>query len=647
MSNLDRDPVSVASREVHGPSFGMGTLGLVAVLGLGAGIILGGVIMPLLRSSPPDQSQTEKQEAVQATNRALLFSMYPQTIYAPAIAGGDLVSTGMSVEQYLTELEVRSSQAGLSAIKDVERRGDTVEISYVFSDKEGDNSRTFPQSKIKLAHPKTLVLSFASGPLPGTIALQKTRVDGRERAIGASFVDFISLGAPPPQLAEGQFWTPRGVFEIKLTGTGVGAFLDNALVYPAAPPKPGPILAFPGSTPAQPTLTTILPRRLALVSLQPAVGLLKDRLILVASASQTDVCSAKAIILDAQRGTVLELAEPLSTPAVAVTNAKDALILNGFCAPKTTVPSTGQDSKAAQPALPGNTTSKLEIRLSARYDLKTGVLTWLRETIASAPSVLTPPLSTTEQTGVSTPWRAQGDTRLASPLISGGGLVSVACRPGGGVSITLSGLPAPPDGQSASVRFSSLGASATAQMRWRPTAIGYELDGASRPNEAQAILNRLRAGGDMLITASGGSKTVSAPGSAQIDQLTQRCVALAAKPTGTVTTPPVALKPAKLTSTTQPKVKAPAAKTLSAKAPTVKAPAPKPASILQKPSQPKTVTTKAPVEQRDRPLVIKSETSVDIPTFSPPVIKTPTPPPPPVPTPKPKSTSEATAPRKD
>jgi hypothetical protein len=521
MSNFDRDPVSVASRQVHGPSFGMGTLGLVALLGLGAGTILGGVIMPFLRSTPPDQSQSAKLEAAQETSRALLFSMYPQTIYAPVIDGAEPVSTGMSVEQYLTELEVRSSQAGLVATKAVERKGDLVEISYAFADNEAQNARTFPQSKTKMSHPKTLVLTFVSGPLPGTIALAKARVDGRDRGAGASFVDFVSLGAMPPQLGEGQFLTARGIFEIKLTGTGVGAFLDGVLVYPAAPPKPGPILALPGTKAETPTLPNVLPRRLALQSFQPAVGPLKDRLILVASTTATDNCSARAIIIDAKRGTVIELPEPLIQPAVAVSNAKDALIFNGFCVVQPPSPTPSPDAPAK--ILPAPPEPKVEVRLSARYDLKTGTLTWQRETVAIP---IAPPISATDagvQTGAATPWRQQSETRLASPVISGGAMVSVACRPGGGVTIALAGMPAPSDGQAAGMRFVTGGTSALAQMRWRASVNGYELDGAGRPNEARAILDRLRTGGTMTISGAGASKQIGAPGQAQINQLVAKC----------------------------------------------------------------------------------------------------------------------------
>jgi hypothetical protein len=602
MSIFDRDPVSVASKEVHGPSFGMGTLGLVAVLGLGAGTILGGVIMPFLRSSPPDQSQSAKLEAAQETNRALLFSMYPQTIYAPVSEGAEAVSTGMSVEQYLTELEVRSSQAGLSATKLVERKGENVEISYAFSDKDADNGRTFPQSKMKMAHPKTLLLTFVSGPLPGTIALQKARVDGRDRGAGASFVDFVSMGAIPPPLGAGQFLTSRGVFEIKLTGSGVGAFLDGVLVYPAAPAKPGPVLAFPGTKPAPaPVASTVLPRRLALQSFQPAVGTLKDRLILVASQSATDVCSAKAVILDAKRGTVIELPEPLQTPAVSVSNAKGALIFNGFCVPQNIPPPPV--APVPDPAAPVEAAPKVEVRLSARYDLATGALTWQRETISIPPPTPLAIIDAAAQTGTSTPWRAQGDTRLASPLVSGGALVSVACRPGGGVTIALSGLPAPGDGMAAGMRFASGGTSAMAQMRWRASAGGYELDGAGRPNEARAVLERLRAGGALTISGAGGSKSVPAPGRAQIDQLVRQCGAASVTAVPAVAPLP---RPANPVSAPKPKP-APVAKVSPAKTATKpKAePKPKPKPAATKPAATKPAPTKAVTPKVTAPKLVK------------------------------------------
>jgi hypothetical protein len=567
MSVFDRDPVSVTSKEVHGPSFGMGTLGLVAALALGAGTILGGVIMPFLRSSPPDQSQSQKLEAAQATSRALLFSMYPQTIYASLRDGGEVVSTGMSVEQYLTEIEVRSSQAGLTATKIVERKGDRVEISYAFSTGDEQSNRTFPRAKTLSDHPRSLVLIFSSGPLPATIALQRSRVDGRDRGAGATFIDLVSLGAAPPELGQGQFLTARGVFEIKLTGTGVGAFLDNVLVYPAPPPSPGPALNFPGSKPKPVPPPSALPRRLALQSFQPAVGTLKDRLILVASESADQKCGAKAIILDAKRGTVIELPEPLQTPAVMVGNAKDAIILGGFCvaqpAAAPPVPNAGNGDAITPP--PPTDQPKTEVRLSARYDLKTGALSWQRETVTIAPPPPVSALSAVDQTGAATPWRDVGGTRLASPIAPGGGLISVACRPGGGVTIALSGITAPADGQAAGIRFASGGGSAVAQMRWRASAGGYELDGAGRPNEARAILDRLRAGGALTVSGAGQSKVIPGPGRAQIDRLVSSCGESSAIPAAAI--PPA--RPA-----VQPK---PAPRPTAPKAAPPKAAAPKPA----------------------------------------------------------------------
>jgi hypothetical protein len=523
MSNFDRDPVSVASRQVHGPSFGVGTLALVGVLGLGAGTILGGVIMPFLRSTPPDQSQSQKLEAAQATSRALLFSMYPQTIYASLRDGGELVSTALSVEEYLAALEVRSSQAGLTATKSIERKGDSVEISYAFSEENGASNRTFPQAKTKTDHPKSLVLIFGSGPLPATLALQKARIEGRERSAGAVFVDLVSLGAMPPTLGEGQYLTSRGVFEIKLTGTGVGAFLDGVLVYPAAPPKLGPALAFPGTKPPEPPVSAALPNRLALQSFQPAVGILKDRLILVASETANDACAAKAIILDTKRGTVLELPEPLTTPSVSVTNAKDALVFNGFCVTQSPAPSPSS-SPLPMPSLPTlPDAAKVEVRLSARYDLKTGALTWQRQSVVIPPPAPIAAVDSGAQSGAATPWRAVSETRLASPVLSGGAMMSVACRPGGGVTLALSGLPAPADGQAAGIRFARAGGASVAQMRWRASAGGYELDGTGRPNEARAILDQLRAGGQLSVSGAGASKALAAPGRAQIDRLVARC----------------------------------------------------------------------------------------------------------------------------
>jgi hypothetical protein len=585
MSYSDRDPVPVSSQKLHGPSFGFGTLGLVAVFALSAGMILGGIIVPLLRSEPPDQSQLEKAEAAQSTSRALLFSMYPQTIYASLVEGGETVSTGMSVEQYLTEIEVRSSQAGLIATKMVERKGDEVEVSYAFSENESVGGRTFPRSKAHVDHPKSLVLIFSSGPLPATIALQKSRVDGRVRGAGATFVDLVDLGAAPPPLAEGQFLTPRGMFEIKLFNGGVGAFLDNNLVYPIAPVRAGPNLVLPGTTPKPNIPAEDMPRRLALQSYQPALSVLKDRLIIVASDTATQSCGAKAIILDARRGSVVELPEPLLTPAVGVSNAKDALILEGFCVAPPQAETSDINGRSA-PVPQG------QVKLSARYDLKTGAVTWQRETVA-VPTTPTDALPSAAQTGVSTPWRDVEGKRLASPIVAGGGLVSVACRPGGGVTIALSGLPAPADGTATGVRFANQGGSALAQMRWRASAGGYELDGAGRPNEARAIVERLRVGGMMTVSAAGGSKAIPAPGRAQIDRLLGVCGAPTVAPTPVPNANSTALSKPKPTppkpTTSKPVAKAgspQAAKAPPPKPPTKAAPSPERKAPSEAPSRP-------------------------------------------------------------
>jgi hypothetical protein len=599
MSVFDRDPVSVASKEVHGPSFGMGTLSLVAILALGAGTILGGVIMPFLRSTPPDQSQSDRMEAAQATSRALLFSMYPQTIYASLREGGEVVSTGMSVEQYLTEIEVRASQAGLTATKIVERKGDRVEISFAFSKGDEQANRGFPRAKSTGEHPKSLVLIFSSGPLPATIALQKSRVDGRDRGSGATFIDLVTMGANPPALGEGQFLTTRGVFEIKLTGTGVGAFLDDVLIYPAPKPPPGPALSFPGTKPKEVPLTSAPPRRLALQAFQPAVGTLKDRLILVASESADQKCGAKAIILDAKRGTVTELPEPLQVAAVGIGNAKDAIILSGFCVAD---PAPSPTPNPINAIAPPQEAPKIEVRLSARYDLKTGALTWQRETVVIAPPVPVSALESSNQTGAATPWRESAGTRLASPIAAGGGLVSVACRPGGGVTIALSGLGAPADGQAAGIRFANEGASAVAQMRWRASAGGYELDGAGRPNEARAILERLRAGGTLTISGAGNSKTIPAPGRAQVDRFVSACGSA-----------PVTAPAVPITRPAPPKAASPKPAPTKVTAPVVK----------PKPSPPKAAPKPAPKASPPRPA----------------------PPTPPKPKPKPKP--QAVAPTKD
>ncbi|MEN9874273.1 MAG: hypothetical protein RL186_1170 [Pseudomonadota bacterium] len=447
-------------------------------------------------------------------------------------------------------------------------------------------------------------------------------MDGKLRRAGASFVDFVQLGATPPDLAEGQFLTARGVFEIKVSGPGVAAFLDGEQVYPAPAPSALPKLGLPKDSmekdgAASPTSTGALPRRLALQSFQPAIGVLKDRLILIASDTAEDTCSAKAVILDVTRNKVLELEEPLETPALAVTNDKDGLILNGFCTPK---PVANADVAAGD--APKIATPTQIVRLSARYDLKTGGLAWQREIVTLDPLNPPPPIGEVPQVGPSNPWRAVSGTRLASPLVSGGALVSVACRAEGGVTIAVAGLPAPLGGLATGVRFDSGGRATSAQMKWRASVTGYELDGGSRPNEARAVLDRLRAGGELRVSAVGASKSIPAPGRAQIDRLMDQCDKTAAP-----IAPPPAVTPAKPkpVATAKPPTKPPAKP--PAKAP-VK-PAAKP--VATKPITPKPVTPKPVVQPKPKP---KPET-VTPPKPKPKTPPTPKPSPPPPPPPPP------------
>ena len=489
---MDREPVTIVSKPIYGPRFGVGMLALVALFSFGVGVATGGIIFPFLRSAAPDgigsavTSPTQRQ-----TNQALL-SVLPQTILAELDSAQGPVSTNLSIEQYLNDLEIRALQAGYRASRSFQNLQTGAEIGYVFK----------PGPSVKSAvsgMPETLVLGFQTGPQAGTLVLTQMRRDGVALSAGKRFADLVRAGAALPSLAETQLLTSRGLLEIKAADGGAAAYLDGVLIYPRAGQSKGDDLLpeKAGSDAKAEVMVAGTPQKLSIQGVWPTGGLVPEVAVLVAAEAVPKPCSARAILMDLRRGTRVMLAERLQAGNLRAEVRARGLALAGFC-----------PSASSQAA----TSSEDPVQSVAFYDVKAGKLAW--ET-ASAPA--TP-------TKAETPaWREPNAGRIASLLGQKGALASVACKAGGGYTIAVSGLPRPTKGNTGPVRVSSGGKSASLTMNWKPSANGYEVDGAADVVSSDPFLARLGAGLPLDFASNGTKITVSAPEPAQLEGLIARC----------------------------------------------------------------------------------------------------------------------------
>jgi hypothetical protein len=487
---MDREPVTIVSKSIYGPRFGVGMLALVALFSFGVGVATGGIIFPFLRSAAPDgigsavTSPTQRQ-----TNQALL-SVLPQTILAELDSAQGPVSTNLSIEQYLNDLEIRASQAGYRATRSFQGLQTGAEIGYVF--KPG------PTVKASVSGmPETLVLGFQTGPQAGTLVLTHMRRDGVALSAGKRFADLVRAGAALPSLADTQLLTSRGLLELKVADGGAAAYLDGVLIYPRAVQSNGedllPVKA--GLDGKADAMIAGAPQKLSIQGVWPAGGLLPEVAVLVAAQAAPKSCSARAIVLDLRRGTRVLLAERLEGENLRPEVRARGLAFAGFC-------------PSASPRVVGSEAGP--VQSVAFYDVKAGKLAW--ETA--------PALQTKAETVA---WREPNVGRIASPLGQKGALASVACRAGGGYTIAVSGLPGPINGNTGSVRVSSGGKSASLTMDWKPSANGYEVDGAAEAVSSDPFLARLGAGQPLDFAANGATMTVSAPQPAQLEGLIARC----------------------------------------------------------------------------------------------------------------------------
>ena len=492
VQEMDREPVTIVSKLFYGPRFGIGMLGLVALFSFGVGVATSGIILPFLRSAAPVGMGSAVPSSTQGQTKQALLSILPQTILAELDSVQGPVSTNLSVEQYLTDLEIRASQAGYRASRSFQSLQTGAEIGYVF--KPGPSGKG-----VISGMPETLVLGFQTGPQAGTMVLTQMRRDGVTVSAGKRFADLVRAGAALPSLAKTQLLTSRGLLEIKASDGGAAAYLDGVLIYPRAAQSKGEVLlpVKAGIDAKAEVIVVGAPQKLSIQGVWPGGGLLPEVAVLVAAEAAPKPCSARVIVLDLRRGPRVMLAERLQGDKLRPEVRARGLALAGFC------PSASSRAVAS---------GEGPVQSIAFYDVKAGKLAW-----ETAPAPATP-------TKAETPaWREPNAGRIASPLGQKGALASVGCRAGGGYTIAVSGLPGPTKGNSGPVRVSSGGKSASLKMDWKPSANGYEVDGAAEAVSSDLFLARLGAGQPLDFAANGATITVSAPQPAQLEGLIARC----------------------------------------------------------------------------------------------------------------------------
>lgn len=492
VQELDREPVTIVSKPIYGPRFGVGMLALVALFSFGVGVATGGIILPFLRSAAPLGIGSAVTAPTQGQTNQALLSILPQTILAELDSVQGPVSTNLSIEQYLNDLEIRASQAGYRASRSFQSLQTGAEIGYVF--KPGPSGKAAIRGM-----PETLVLRFQTGPQAGTLVLTQMRRDGVALSAGKRFADLVRAGAALPSLADTQLLTSRGLLEVKAADGGAAAYLDGVLIYPrAAQSKDGDLLPEkPGLDANAEVMAAGAPQKLSIQGVWPAGGLLPEVAVLVASEVAPKPCSARVIVLDLRRGTRMMLAERLQAGNLWPEVRARGLALAGFCSP-------GSSRAVAFGETP--------VKSAAFYDVKAGKLAW--------EAALTPATPTKAETSA---WREPNAGRIASPLGQKGALASVACRAGGGYTIAVSGLPAPTKGNTGPVQVSSGGRSASLTMNWKPSANGYEVDGTADAVSSDPFLARLGAGQPLDFASNGATITVSASQPAQLERLIARC----------------------------------------------------------------------------------------------------------------------------
>lgn len=485
----------VETHVIHGTTLRIRLVVLIGAFCFVCGFFIGGLILPYLQFKP--NIEEVSNDPIDAKRDALMVSIGAQTVWLNPMEGAEAISTNFSVEQLISEYEVMASQAGYQHNIEFARKDNSIEARFTFKEPDKkqreNNFIAAPQKDF----PKTIVLNFIAGQTPGTIILDTIRKNGEILSKGEAFVSLVEFGMNAPELAEGQHLTKKGIFEIKTNEFGAIATLDNKQIFPILEQAQAK-LPFNNDTKKIDEPKEGSPMLLKIFGFEPNNSLFRERFILVAYDTKGAACTSQAIIIDITRSKTNIIPHLLLSPNVVIGAGKKTINLSGFC------------ENGKKPL--GDAKTKLEIS----YNLMTGIINENR-------IINTMPIENNIETANQGNWRQTSPTRIASPYGAGGALISLSCRPGGGVSIGVSGLPSPIDGKSSKIIFDSNMGSATAAMAYLPNGSTYEINDILRPLETKQIIKVLKAQGQIKVTGAGGVKNISAPNSTQIENLVNSC----------------------------------------------------------------------------------------------------------------------------
>lgn len=457
-----------------GPRLGLGLVSLVALFAFALGVAAGGVILPYLRATVPADVSIPKAVSTQPQPDNLV-SILPQTIMAELAHDQEPISTNLSVEAFLTDIELKAIRQGLVAKRSAVATGSGYEIRFVFSAKAG-KSVTLPRAG-------PLLLRFQPGPQMGTMLLVGMSQDGEDWSAGRRLASLVRAGALIPPLPANQVLTPAGLVHVEPAPAGPLLYLDGSIVLPKGAAANSGASADPDR-----------PRFLALSGAWPQDGPLADWVFVVSDLGRPSPCSAKLYVLQAGSGSVIEAPLGLAGREIRLTHQDNRLFVSGFCAPN----GSPIDGPVGQ------------------LDLTQGK--WVWQVSAKSTSAASVPDPVAAQG-----WRQTSPSRIASLLGPKGALASLACRPDTGYTVALSGLPAPTQGNTARIEVVSGGKTAQLVMNWRPSVRGYEAVGRARQAATDPVLSRFLVDEPIEFRSLSGRVRVPPPGRDQVSSVIARC----------------------------------------------------------------------------------------------------------------------------
>jgi hypothetical protein len=494
---------NVSAKKIHGATVRLRVLFLFGGFCFVAGFFIGGYTLPYLKFKPDINSSAQK--AQNPARDAIMASVGAQTVWAAPVENAEPISTNLSVEQLINEYQVLGESNGYIVDVEFDNNGENFEARLSFQEPDKEvQKRTFAAPPNKDFY-KSLVLIFTRGTQNGTSILSSMRKNGEEISKGAAFVDLMNFGTQAPQLAPNQFLTAKGIFEIVSNDFGSIATIDGKQIYPILDEsikKPTLGIGKDNEKIGRDEPKEGSPQVLRLLGVQSNSPNLKERLILVASTIDAPPCTSKAIIIDVVRDKVTIVPNMLRKANVIIGNSTKSFTLNGFCES-------------------GNKPQKNEnYRVEANYNLVSGEIA-----INHVPNSVPLPANNNPPIAQATngAWRQTSNNRIASPFGNNGALISMSCRPSGGISIAVAGLPAPQDGKAANISFGNAQGSQSSPMNWYAGSKSYEINSSARPIEIKQIAKLIRGGGNIAISGAGGQNNVQGPSAAQVDNLLANC----------------------------------------------------------------------------------------------------------------------------